>query len=78
MPFRFLVTLLHAGRMVLRDDTAGTELPSALRHAACGICPLGEGAVALAASESFGVTVHEPLGEELGLSLWPPQCCCYS
>lgn len=49
--------------MVLRDDTAGTELPFAtlrgLRE-----CPLGEGAVALAASRYlWWYSLARPLGE---------------
>lgn len=48
MPFRFLVAFSRS-RMVLRDDTAGTELPFATPRGPRE-CPLGEVAVALAAS----------------------------
>lgn len=51
MPFRFLVPSSRR-QMLLRDDTAGNELPSATPRG-LGDCPLGEGAVALAASVSL-------------------------
>lgn len=60
----------HAGKMVLRDDTAGTELPFATPRGPRD-CPLGEETVALAASVSWAF-LNEPPGwiQPLG----PPIC----
>ena len=52
----------HAGKVVLRDDTASTELPFATSRGPWD-CPLGEGTVALAASVSLAFLNEPPCAD---------------